>query len=461
MAKKSPAILIVDDDLVAGELFKVTLEAHGFGNVEVCNDSRNAMNRVRSGPISILLLDLFMPHVSGTEILEQMIREYPYIPVIVLTVDDSVDVAVSCMKTGAFDFMTKPVDKNRLVASVNAAMRVRDLEGRLSLYGDEGETLAEPSHPEIFERIVTRSTKITSLFSYIEAIGLSPRSVLITGESGTGKELLARAVHDAGNLKGEFIAVNVSGLDDTMFTDTLFGHLKGSYTGADTARGGLVESAEGGTLFLDEIGDMELSSQVKLLRLLQEGEYYPLGSDKAKNAHIRVVAATNADLQQRMDDGTFRKDLFYRLISHHIVVPPVRDRKEDIPPLVDFLVEEECKALRRVVPKIPVSTVNRLLAYDFPGNVRELQAILIDGLSRCNGNELMPVHLEDYFSRRGMESTAAVSISYREPFPKLSEVEDFFINEAMKRSEGNQSAAAKLLGISQSTLSRRQTRPHA
>ena len=454
MTKKSPAILVVDDDLVSGELFKVTLEAHGFGNVEVCQDSRMAMDRVRSGPISIMLLDLIMPHVSGEEILYQMVQEFPYIPVIILTVDDTVDSAVSCMKTGAFDFMTKPVNRNRLIASVNAAMKVRDLQKRLSLY--EGEPLPEPERPEIFSALVTESEKMKSIFSYVEAISQSPRSVLISGESGTGKELLAQAVHKASNRRGAFIAVNVSGLDDTMFTDTLFGHVKGAYTGAQDSRPGLVDRAENGTLFLDEIGEMEHSSQIKLLRLLQEGEYYPLGSDRAKESRVRIVAATNADLHEKQQNGSFRKDLYYRLISHHIVVPPLRERKSDIPGLVRYFIDRECRAIGRTSMEVDAETIRLLQQYDYPGNVRELQGMVADAVNRNRQDVLLPSHIETYFQRQRAVHSPEHRIIYSEPFPLLSEVERFFVEEALRRSGGNQSAAARLLGISQSTLSRRQ-----
>ncbi len=462
MSEKRPAILIVDDDPVALELIRVSLNGLGFDNLITTSDGGAVLGIVRDRPVSAVLLDLFMPDVSGFEVLASMTRDFPRIPVIVVTAADSVDAAVRCMKQGAFDFMTKPIDRNRLGSAVTHALRVRDLEDRLRLFGTEHAEIDGPVVPEIFERILTVSPRMRAVFQYIEAIAPSPNAVLVTGESGTGKELIARSIHRASGRAGQFVVVNVAGLDDAMFTDTLFGHLKGAFTGADRARGGLVERAEGGTLFLDEIGDLEPGSQIKLLRLLQEGEYYPLGSDEPSTAHVRIVAATNADLIERQRTGQFRKDLYYRLISHLVHVPPLRERREDVALLTKYFVAQTARAMGRGAPVVTQDAEEILQAYSFPGNVRELQAMVADAVSSSRNGELSVQVLRQYIRMHsegrvdeGETRTEDGRFSWNGPFPRLADVEEALFAEAMRRSADNQSAAARLLGISQSTLSRR------
>jgi len=455
-------ILIVDDDPVTTELFKTILEAHDRKNVLVCGDSREVMGILAKQSVSVLLLDLNMPHISGQELLPQITSEHPEIPVIILTSEDNVDTAVECMKFGAFDFMAKPIDRNRLVNAVSHAVKIRELQDEVYILSTPGEVV-DLQDPDAFGEIITVSPNMRKIFRYLEAAARSPKAVLVTGESGTGKELVARVVHRLSGKTGDFVPVNVSGLDDTIFSDTLFGHTRGAFTGAESQRAGLIEKASGGTLFLDEIGDLQIGAQVKLLRLLQEGEYYPLGSDRAHRSGARIVAATNADLHQKQKDGTFRKDLYYRLMAHHAQIPPLRERREDIPPLAQHFLTESAAALGRPKPGLPRELIVLLSNYAFPGNVRELQSVIYDAVSRNEGGTLSVAHIRDYL-RRQQEHNGAMpqgttadgrNISYAEPFPSLKEVEDFFISEALHRAEGNQSLAASMLGVSQSTLSRR------
>ncbi len=453
------AILVIDDDPVASELYTTVLRENGFKNVRACLDSREAMQMLRKEPVSVTLLDLKMPYISGEELLPQIITEFPPVPVIVLTSEDSVDTAVSCMKVGAFDYLTKPVDSNRLINAVNHGLKIRDLEDQVDILATSGEE-AEPNNPDYFSEIITHSPAMRRLFRYIEAVAPSPRPLLISGESGTGKELIARAIHRASRRTGEFIAVNVSGLDDTLFSDTLFGHVHGAYTGAEGSRRGLVEKAEMGTLFLDEIGDLQPSVQVKLLRLLQEQEYYPLGADVPRRADIRVVTATNLDLQEAQQRGDFRRDLYYRLTAHRVHMPPLRKRTEDIPVLLRHFVDEACNSLGRTRPRISPAVVRVLSRYPFPGNVRELQSMVYDCLTRVSGNELSGECMKGLVdagagaSRSGGDSPEALW-GNSDVLPTLREAEEFLFREALRRSNGNQSVAARLLGVSQSTLSRR------
>jgi DNA-binding NtrC family response regulator len=453
-----PLILVVEDEIVTSELYATILAAHEIGTVVQCQDSRDVLPLLDSRDVAIILLDLNMPHISGQELLRRISVDHPEVPVIILTGEDKVDTAVECMKIGAFDFMAKPVDENRLVNAVNHALKIRQLQ-------DEVQTLSEAdrrelSSPDAFSSILTASPAMYKVFRYVEAVAASPKAVLITGESGTGKELIARSIHDVSGRDAEFVPVNVSGLDDTVFSDTLFGHTKGAFTGAQTVRKGLIEKAAGGTLFLDEIGDLEIGAQIKLLRLLQEQEYYPLGSDTPHRSSARILAATNADLQAKQKEGTFRKDLYYRLISHHVHLPPLRERPMDIALLVNHFVEETAASLRKQKPRIPRELPTLLSTYSFPGNIRELQSLIVDAVSRNSSSVLSLAFFKAYIRDQkspesSVEEPMDATISYSGEFPSMQEVEEFFISEAMKRSGGNQSIAAELLGVSQSTLSRR------
>lgn len=465
MEQQESHVLVVDDEELASELYQAMLEEYGFPRPLCCNDSREVMDILKRESISVILLDLNMPHISGQELLRRISAEHPEISVIILTGVDKVETAVECMKVGAFDFMVKPVDENRLVNSVRHALQIRALQSEVRILAGSGAQV-ELKNPAAFSEIITVSPDLRKTLAYIEAVAASPKAVLISGESGTGKELAARAVHQVSGRKGEFVSVNVSGLDDTMFSDTLFGHKRGAFTGADRDRPGLVERATGGTLFLDEIGDLELGPQVKLLRLLQEGEYYQLGSDHPQKAQTRIVAATNADLYLKQSDGSFRRDLYYRLIAHHVELPPLRRRPEDVPVLFDHFLAETAAALNKRVPTVPDQLYTLLAVYSFPGNVRELQSMVYDALSRHESGVLSLGAFREHIerSRDGAFAEAAAEvaqggeparISYRGEFPKLSEVEEYLFQEALSKADGNQSIAARLLGVSQSTLSRR------
>jgi DNA-binding NtrC family response regulator len=471
MAEAIAPVVLVDDDEVSLTLYRGVLERHGLAGIVACQDSREVLPRLRQSPAAALLLDLNMPHLSGTELLPLLRGEFPQTPVIVVTASDDLDTAVACMKGGAFDYLTKPVEPSRLWSAVRNALEMGELQREVRRLGRQVLS-RELQHPEAFARIVTRSERLKSLFRYAEAVAGSPRPVLITGESGTGKELLARAIHELSGRRGAFVAVNAAGLDDTMLSDTLFGHGKGSFTGAEQARKGLVEQAAEGTLFLDEIADLEPGSQTKLLRLLQEGEYYPLGSDQVQLSRARVVAATNADIEEKQRQGSFRRDLFFRLMAHWIVIPPLRERPEDLPLLVGHFAREAAGAFGKPAPEVPPELFALLRSYPFPGNVRELQGLVFDALGRLEGGVLSLTPFREYLAARGVKERDAqereaaapgqegsgpqgARFAFGEPFPTLREVEAFLIQEALKRAQGNQSLAARLLGVNQSTLSRR------
>jgi DNA-binding NtrC family response regulator len=410
-----------------------------------------------------MLLDLSMPHMTGQELLSIVANDFPEIPVIIITGSNDVDTAVRCMKAGAFDYMVKPVEKSRLISGVKRAIEIRELQRenewlRAQVLSDKLE------HPEVFSEIITNSPAMKSIFQYIEAISLSPQPVLITGETGVGKELVARAIHRLSRRAGAFVPVNIAGLDDNVFADTLFGHRKGAFTGADQTRSGLVEQAAGGTLFLDEIGDLNPASQVKLLRLSQDGEFFPLGSDVAKRSDARVLVATNQDLEALQSSGRFRKDLFYRLCAHHVHLPPLRERREDLPLLTDYFLETASQTLGKKKPTPPGELFALLSTYHFPGNLRELQSMILDAVSSHKSGKLSMEVFKSYIRQKHptfdvdskqLPSGQVSLLSFSEQLPTFKQAEQSLISEAMKRAKGNQAIAAQMLGITRQALNKR------
>jgi transcriptional regulator with GAF, ATPase, and Fis domain len=303
-----------------------------------------------------------------------------------------------------------------------------------------------------------------SLFQYCTAIASSHQPVLITGETGVGKELFAQALHTVSECGGSFVPLNIAGFDDNMLSDTLFGHQKGAFTGADQDRSGLIEKAQNGSLFLDEIGDLNLASQIKLLRLLQEREYSPLGSDSSKISNARVILATNRELNKLQHDERFRKDLYYRISTHHIAIPPLRDRKDDIQLLLEHFLEKISQEMNRKPPTYPPELITLLKSYHFPGNVRELEAMVYDAVSNHRSKMLSTKIFKEHIARNstGLSQTMTKNgdnqenwISNLEVLPTLKDAGRSLIIEAMRRTGNNQSVAARILGVTPQALSSR------
>ena len=452
----TPTLLIVDDDPVVVELVGLYAVEAGFGTAYGVGTATEGLEALKNGQFRLVLLDLGLPDRPDGDALQEFMVVAGTIPVVVVTADDRVETAVRCMKSGAFDYMDKPLSPARimsLLAHAQENIRLR--------------ALLEPMNPALrspsFSRIITKSPLMLGLFQTIERLGPSPLPVLVYGESGTGKELIAWAIHDVSGRDGPFVPVNMAGLDGALFSDVLFGHAKGAYTGAEGARLGLVKRADGGTLFMDEIGDISPEAQVKLLRFLQDGEYYPLGSDRPEQSACRVVLATHVNLAEAVKAGRFRADLYYRLMIHIVTIPPLRDRKEDIPLLVDFFTRQAAEHLKHPAPSADPAFVATLEGYSFPGNIRELSAMIYGAVADSGTGRLSLGYAREYVARQRADQTVASDkescIDYPyvtdDRFPSLELLELQHIREALRRSGGNQSAAAVLLGISQSTISRR------
>jgi two-component system nitrogen regulation response regulator GlnG len=457
----SPRILVIDDDEAMLQSLARVLRSEGFGEVLLCGDPRQAVTLLETHDIGVVLLDLVMPHLSGEKLLDAMVAGWPGIAVLVLTATNEVDTAVRCVKAGAFDFLVKPVDFPRLLTAVTQAQRHHQLtlENRRLQH-----LIREPQlrHPQCFAPIMTRAPVLQAMFRHIEAIAPSREPVLIFGETGVGKELVAQALHRASGRPGDLLAINVAGIDDSSFADTLFGHVKGAFTGADRDREGMIERAGEGTLFLDEIGDLGMDLQTKLLRLLQEGEFFALGSDRSHRSRCRILAATNRDLGVRLREGRFRADLYYRLNGHLITVPPLRDRTEDIPLLVECFLHEAAESLGKPVPTVPKELAVHLSAYRFPGNVRELRAMVVDAVARHEKGVLSLVSFHEHMDKTAPHVSTAKSavnstgsiLSFPDDLPTLEEMTNSLIAEALRRTDGNQGAAARMLDISRRTISR-------
>ncbi|NVN89476.1 MAG: sigma-54-dependent Fis family transcriptional regulator [Desulfuromonadales bacterium] len=456
-------ILIVDDEQHILFSSESLLRFAGIRDIQTLDDSRKVLPLLEKGKIHIIVLDLFMPYVSGRELLTALSRDYPHIPVIVMTAADEVDMAVDCMKAGAFDYLVKPVENARLVSSVKKALEICSLKNQISQLREHLLT-NRVKHPAAFSSMVSASPKMSAIFQYCEVIAESRQPVIIMGETGTGKELIAKAIHTVSGVKGKFVPVNAAGLDDNMFSDTLFGHKKGAYTGADQARAGLIAQASGGTLFLDEIGDLNEVSQVKLLRLLQEQEYYQVGSDMPMVSDARILVATNRNLRGLTATGKFRNDLYFRLCTHQVQIPPLRERTEDIQVLLEHFLAEAAQELKKKKPSYPSELITLLSLYDFPGNVREMKALIFDTVARHSSGILSMDCFKELIGTRvpqsGAESSLAKSVVEGlrvtlERLPTVREVENYLVDEAMKLANGNQGIAASILGFTRQTLNKR------
>ncbi|WP_246545699.1 sigma-54-dependent transcriptional regulator [Pelotalea chapellei] len=440
------------------ESFSLFFEDCGYRVIGAVNGQAGLASFQKHRP-DLIFTDLLMPQMDGLEFMRRVKELSPETPVVFISGINVVADAIKAVQAGAWDFITKPVlNLTELELIAKRALETVELRHEVSALRQQVLD-GHLQNKEVFAAIVTQDESMLRIFRYIEAIAPTSQPVLIAGPTGTGKELLAQSVHTASRRTGKLVAVNLGGLDDQIFSDTLFGHLKGAFTGADRVREGVIAQAAGGTLFLDEIGELTESSQIKLLRLLQEQEYYPLGSDRPSKTTARIIAATNRDLHALVDEGRFRQDLFYRLCTHQVNVPPLQARKGDIPLLLELFVTEAAIALHKDVPAISSGLPSYLATYNFPGNVRELKALVYDAVARHSRGLLA----KEYFiqamdGRRPHNSaTPAFEISPQIPgdrLPTLKEAEASLIRQALELANGNQGVAARHLGITRQGLNK-------
>ncbi|MGA1868843.1 MAG: sigma-54-dependent transcriptional regulator [bacterium] len=456
-------ILIVDDETQILVSLSRVLKAAGMNNILCCNESTQVIEIINEKKVGLVLLDLTMPYISGEKLLPIIKEDFPDTSIIIITGLNEVETAIRCMKMGASDYLVKSIENQKLITAVTNALKIRELrEENLNLKQYFFSHILK--HPKIFSNIITTSDSMKKLFLYVESISKTNLPIQISGESGTGKELIAQCIHSLSGRKGNYIVVNAAGLDDSVFADTLFGHKKGAFTSADTVREGLIKKAAFGTLFLDEIGDLSASSQIKLLRLLETHEYYPLGSDFVERANARIITATNKNLSDLVVQKKFRSDLYYRLRVYEIKVPPLRERFEDLPVLIHHFIHQASQEIGVKVTNIPPQLYTLLETYHFPGNIRELKAMVFEAVSRhirgtlslnCFREKLGHIndsHLSGHYTARKINEPIFI---IKDKFPTLRQISELAIKEALKRAKNNQSIAASLLGITQSALNKR------
>ncbi len=444
-------ILIVDDELSVRQMLSILMKRQGF-EVTAVSSGNKAISLLQEGNrYDLIITDLAMDRGDGLEVLLQVKNRDPHCPVILITAFGTTDTAVQAMKQGAFDYVNKPFNIEEFKLVVAQALEHRKLvreniDLRARLKGEKKIT-----------DIIGHSEAIKQIISLCEKISGSPASVLITGESGTGKEVVARAIHfNSPRKEAPFVPVNCGALPEQLMESELFGHVRGAFTGATENKTGLVQAAEGGTLFLDEIGELPLPLQVKLLRVLQERRVRPIGNAKESPVDIRIISATNQNLQKLVDTAEFRTDLFYRLNVISIEIPPLRRRKEDIKPLIDhFLPQIALEAGSRVKGVHP-DAMRYLLEHRYPGNVRELKNIIERAIALASGDLITPADLPPRLVQKSSESIIPAPNKITgegiDLDATLAKVETQYIKKALDQTGGVQSAAAKLLGITVRSL---------
>src|SRR5262245_9253487 len=442
----SARILIAEDDADLRDLLQDELEDAGYETV-VAIDGRSAMMRIEREreQIDLLITDVRMPGLSGDELLNAMRAQRSEAPVIVITAFGSVEQAVEMVKAGAFQYLTKPFDTDDLLRAAAQALEQSAPQREQARLRRE--------LPETPTRIIGASWPMREMFKLIARAARGSSTVLITGESGTGKELVARSIHEASERKGAFVPVNCAAIPSELMESELFGHTGQAFTGAKQARAGLFESADEGTLFLDEIGEMPLAVQPKLLRVLQDGTVRRVGADREREINVRVIAATNRDLEREVSEGKFRDDLYWRLNVIHLHIPPLRERPFDIPLLVEHFVNKIAEKSGQTPLNVLPETLATLTAYSWPGNARELENVIERAIALAAGRNLTPDDLPERVRSNG--HTASLIARARERRMTLRELEKDYIIEALRMTGGNKSRAAEILGIDRRTLHRK------
>ena len=442
-------ILIVDDEEVLRDVLDAVLRREGF-DVVLASTGEEALSLLDGeGEIDLVILDIMLPGISGIDTLRAIRISSPHLPVIIITAFSSIDGAIEAMKHGAFHYIPKPFKNDEVILTVNKALEQRRLSS-------ENERLkAELSERYAYSNIIGKSEAMRKVFDLIRLSAPSRSNILIAGESGTGKELVAKAIHHASpRARMAFVTVNSGSLPPELLESSLFGHMKGAFTGAIATKRGLFEVADGGSIFLDEIGNINLETQAKLLRVIQEKEFMRLGSVDTVKVDVRIIAATNADLTKLMRDRQFREDLFYRLNVITIPLPPLRRKREDIPLLIAHFLEKYSEENKRKAPQVTPETMRILMDHSWPGNVRELENAIERAVVLCTGDRITPELLPDYLRYPVSTDQPAMvvpadGLSLKD---SVSRYERTMILQSLELANGVQKKAAELLQLKPSTL---------
>lgn len=438
-------ILVVDDEKSMRDFLEILLQKEGYQVVTAARGKR-ALEVLQDGPVDLVITDIRMPSMDGIDVLEEVKAHCPQVPVLMITAYAEAETAVEAMKKGAYDYIIKPFKVDELKLIIRNALEKKHLEEENTLLKREILERGE------FLQIVWSSEKMQPVFEIIRKVADSRSTVLITGESGTGKELVARAIHAYSSRKDKpFVTVNCSAMPETLLESELFGHVKGAFTGAEHHKKGLLELADGGTFFLDEIGTTPLSIQVKLLRVLQEREFKQVGGVQDIKVDVRVIAATNQDLDQAVASGQFREDLFYRLDVITVEIPPLRERREDISLLADHFLTKYCLEAGKIVKRFDPEAVKFLKSYPWPGNVRELENVVERAVALESGDMILPTSLPDKLRQTepgpsgGMPKLTTDGLDLEKT---LDTLEKEILIKALEKSDGVKSRAAELLHLS-------------
>ncbi len=446
-------ILVIDDETHFLDSIRRGLVTAGYKNIFFLNHPEQVQEFIEKQPIDLAIIDITMPKISGLEVLELIKTYSPETECIMVTAVEEIETAVRAMRLGAYDYLIKPLSREKLLISLDRALERKRLINLLAFQRNESKAALQV--PPGFQGIVTISQPFLKVLHEADLHARSDIPVLITGESGTGKELLAQAIHRASNRSSKpFIPVNMAALSPSLFESEFFGHIRGAFTGADRDREGYLEAAAGGTLFLDEIGDLSPDLQGKLLRVLQEKEFVKLGTTRTRKIEVRFVAATNANLEQLVSRGRFRKDLYYRLKVAWLYIPPLRERLDDVPALVDHFLQEFGSG--KSIVRIQEEALALLQAYSYPGNVRELRSIIQSAYNLAQGGPISVAHLP--LELRKMKAARLAVAAPCEPGEEnlsLAEVEKGHILKVYQQTGQNKTQTAKLLDIGLTTLHRK------
>ena len=440
---KKPHILLIDDDQSLRRVIEYSLVENGF-SVRPAASGEEGLAFLQKEPFDVVITDITMPGMNGMEVLEKVRKADPVLPVIIITAYGTIESAVSAMKQGAFDYITKPFNRDELRLTLDRALKMRRLEKENVMLR------AEVIDRYRFDAIVGSSDKIREVIALAGRVAPSDATVLVTGESGTGKELLARGIHySSGRAEGPFVAVNCAAIPENLIESELFGHVKGAFTGAVRDKQGKFELADSGTLFLDEIGDLRIDLQAKILRALQERTIDLVGGVKQVDLDVRVIAATNRDLELEVSEGKFREDLYYRLSVVILHMPPLRERKGDIALLAEHFLKKFSSVGSDV--KLDPDALALLTAYGWPGNVRELENVMERASILKRGNSIKSEDLPEKLTRKTV-GTAGILLNLPDEGLSLEDLEKDLIIKALDKHKGNQTRAAEYLRITRPTL---------